>query len=275
MKIRRLKSLRWRYPVLPALVTLANGTCGLVSIAVSSTARPELGETWASFYAGVLIYLGMLFDGLDGHVARAAKQESDFGIQLDSLCDAITFGVAPVFLMVNLSDVFHLRFLWGIGVMFSLCVLLRLARFNVEAREGAGHDYFRGLPSPAAAGTIASFAVAMPALLRWSDASMPELVQEFARRLIDIIVLGMPLLTLVLACLMVSRVRYPHLLNQWLRGRRNFYRLSQLMFVVVAVLTIHELALPLVFCVFSFGHPISALCSKSVLPVARRLLPPR
>jgi len=260
-----------RLPVLPTLMTLGNGTCGLVSIAVLTTAQPELGATSATFYAGVLIYFGMLLDALDGYVARATKQTSEFGIQLDSLCDAITFGVAPVFIMLNLCPVFYLRFLWSIGVMFALCAVLRLARFNVETCERDNHGSFRGLPSPAAAGTVASFAIAMPALLRMSDSSMPDLVQLLSDLSIDLITWGLPLITLVLAALMVSRIRYPHVFNQWFRGRRNFSSLSQLVLAVVAVVTIHELALPLLFSLFAIGYPLLALWGKSVSPVARRL----
>ena len=182
--------LRSGFPVLPTLITLGNGTCGLVSIAVLTTAQQQLGQSTATFYAAVLIYLGMLLDSVDGYVARAAKQTSEFGVQLDSLCDAITFGVAPVFIMLNLSHVFYLRFLWSIGVIFSLCVVLRLARYNVEAHEGESHGYFRGLPSPAAAGTVASFGIAMPSLMGMTDPSMPEMVQQTGRWAIDLIVYG-------------------------------------------------------------------------------------
>ncbi len=260
----RLKSpfrgrFRTRLPVLPTLITLGNGTCGLVSIAVLTTARPQLGDTKAAFYSGMLIFLGMVFDAVDGYVARASHQESDFGVQLDSLCDAITFGVAPVFIMLNLAAGFYLRFLWSIGVVFSMCAVLRLARYNVEAHE---HGYFRGLPTPAAAGTVASFAIAMPALIEWTGPAMPDLVQRLGQWCIDGIEIGMPVLTLVLAGLMVSRIRYPHVVNQFLRRRRGFYTLTQFVFVAAVVVVIHELALPLLFSLFAFGYPIVALWTR-------------
>lgn len=260
---------RTRFPVLPTLITLGNGTCGLVSIAVLTTARPQLGDPAAAFYAGALIYLGMLFDGIDGYVARATNQTSEFGIQLDSLCDAITFGVAPVFIMLNLSAGFYLRFLWSIGVMFALCVLLRLARYNVDTHDHDDHGYFRGLPSPAAAGTVASFAIAMPTLRQGTDASLPGMVQWWSQLGVDLVETGTPIVTLVLAGLMVSRIRYPHVLSQWLNGRRNFYKLAQVMFVVVVLATIHELALPLLFSLFAFGYPLIALWNRSLRPSAR------
>jgi CDP-diacylglycerol--serine O-phosphatidyltransferase len=244
---------------LPTLITLGNGTCGLVSIAVLTTARPQLGDTKAAFYSGMLIFLGMVFDAVDGYVARVSHQESDFGVQLDSLCDAITFGVAPVFIMLNLAAGFYLRFLWSIGVVFSMCAVLRLARYNVESHE---HGYFRGLPSPAAAGTVASFAIAMPALIEWTGPAMPALVQLLGQWCIESIEIGMPVLTLILAGLMVSRIRYPHVVNQFLRRRRGFYTLTQFVFVAAVVVVIHELALPLLFSLFAFGYPIVALWNR-------------
>ena len=150
--------------VVPTLLTLGNGVCGLASITMATLAREELGETTAIFCAGMFIYVGMVFDGLDGYVARLMKETSQFGAQLDSLCDTVTFTVAPVFILLHLADVYPYRFRWGIGVLFTLCGLLRLARFNVEQATDNAHDWFQGLPTPAAAGTLASFAVALPAL---------------------------------------------------------------------------------------------------------------
>ena len=143
--------------------------------------------------------------------------------------------------------------------MFTLCVLLRLARHNVDAAHHDGQSHFRGLPSPAAAGTVASFAIAMPSLLRMTDPSMPLLVQQWSHWGIRLIEIGTPLMTLLLAFLMVSPIRYPHVMKDWLQNRHNFYRLAQAIFVVAAVVTIHEFALPLLFCLFAFGHPLLAL----------------
>ena len=80
--------------------------------------------------------------------------------------------------------------------------------------------------------------------------------------------LRQPVATLLLACLMVSRIRYPHLLHQLLHSRRNFYSLAQLVFAIVAVVTFHELALPLLFCLFAFSYPFTGLFRKPApLPV--------
>ena len=243
--------------VVPTLLTLGNGICGLGSIAMATLAREELGETTAIFYAGVFIFVGMALDGLDGYVARLMKQTSQFGAELDSLCDAITFTVAPVFIMLSLTDVFPLRLLWGIGVLFMLCGLLRLARFNVETAADDAHDWFRGLPTPAAAGTLASFAVALRAVHRLLGDTMSEASRHLGEQIIVSTKYGLPVLTVALAWLMVSRIRYPHVLSQWTRGRWNFFNMVRLLSVAVAFLTVHELALPLVFCYFALGRPLA------------------
>jgi len=241
----------------PTLLTLGNGVCGLGSISMATLGPDELGETTAILCAGVFIFVGMTFDGLDGYVARLLKQTSQFGAELDSLCDAITFTVAPVFIMLSLTDVFPLRFLWGIGVLFMLCGLLRLARFNVELAPDDEHEWFRGLPTPAAAGTLASFAVALPAGQRLVADTMSEASRQLGEQMIVFTKYSLPVLTVALAWLMVSRIRYPHIFSQWTRGQWNLFNLVRLIFVAVAVVTVHELALPLVFCYFALGRPVA------------------
>lgn len=244
--------------VVPTLLTLANGACGLGSIAMATMSHQALSQTDGLFYAGVLIYLGMVFDGLDGYVARLLKQTSQLGVELDSLCDAITFTAAPVFIMIGLTEAFPLRFLWAVGTLFMLCGLLRLARFNVEQAKGDDtHDWFRGLPTPAAAAALASFAVALPGFQRLAADAMPESSRHLGEQIVSLTSYGLPILTVVLASLMVSRIRYPHLLNQWTRGQRNFLSLVQLVFAAIALIAVHELALPLVFCYYALGRPLT------------------
>ena len=123
------------------MFTLANGVCGLGAITLATNHTPGVSQTDLAFYAGMLVFLGMLFDVLDGYVARVTRQTSSFGKELDSLCDMVTFGVAPVFIMLTFADVFQRRLLWGIGVLYAVSAILRLARFNV-AEERAQRDEF-------------------------------------------------------------------------------------------------------------------------------------
>ena len=118
-------------------------------------------DTHNIMLSGWLIFLAMVFDALDGYVARLARTTSDFGAQLDSLCDVVSFGVAPGFLLVKMCPTFTYSHdkMWVIAAAFAACAALRLARFNVEIGDDDDHLHFSGLPSPAAAASIAGFAI--------------------------------------------------------------------------------------------------------------------
>lgn len=267
------------FAVLPTLLTLGNAACGFGAITFAAKVGPaELGGS-EFFYAALLIFAGMVFDMLDGSAARLTNQTSEFGAQLDSLCDAVTFGVAPAFLMLQFvsqylvslanADVTHVfflppRLLWVIGVLFVLCVILRLARFNVETDEEDSHEGFSGLPSPAAAGAVAAFPLAMGGL---EDlAASEKLMQPFAQQTIPVMQLALPLVTFLVACLMVSRIPYPHVFNQLFKGKRSRSHLIQLVFTLAVVFLVHWAALPIIFCYFAFAAPVKAGWNEYVKP---------
>jgi CDP-diacylglycerol--serine O-phosphatidyltransferase len=256
--------------IIPSLLTLGNAACGFASITYAAQLDPEaLPPNNPFFFAALLIFAAMVFDGLDGPIARLAKQTSDFGAQLDSLSDAISFGVAPAFLMLKFSrvnsDVFHPRLLWIIAVLYMLCVILRLARFNIAKGGEASHEYFRGLPSPAAAGMIASLVIIAPGLAQLPDPAMAEPTQRLGESLLAATSTCLPIVTLVVACLMVSPIRYPHAANQLLHGKKSFQHLVKLIFTIVVVLTVLELAIPIVFFYFVLTPPMQLLWNRVVL----------
>jgi CDP-diacylglycerol--serine O-phosphatidyltransferase len=258
-KIRRRRRIRnITFPALPTAFTLANGVCGLAAITVVTSNVPNHSQIDLAFYAALLIFLGMVFDVLDGHVARMTHQTSQFGKELDSLCDVITFGIAPVFLMLTYDGVFPKRFLWGIGVLYAVSAILRLARFNVQKNEHAPTKSFQGLPTPVAAGTIASFSIAMPHLLELTDVIATESTRHINADIMAISHVLLPLVTALLAWLMVSRVRYPHIANELAR-RRSFSQLVEIVFAMVVVITLKEFALPVLFGYFVFAPPINQL----------------
>lgn len=242
--------------VLPTLLTLGNGVCGMASIAVATSALLDWTNEEQLFVAGLLIFGGMVFDALDGSAARMTGQSSEFGAQLDSLCDAITFGAAPAVIVWRFSDLLPHRFAWAIGVIFTLCVLIRLARFNVQTDEDDTHEGFDGLPSPAAAGTIASFTIAMPHLETLTHAGFRDSVREAAQWAMLVTEYLVPVLAVLLAYLMVSRFTYPHVVQQWIRGRRSPNQIGRALFAVGGVIVLHELALPLLFCIYAFSSPV-------------------
>jgi CDP-diacylglycerol--serine O-phosphatidyltransferase len=252
--------------VLPTLLTLGNAACGFGAITFAAKLGPVGASGHAPLISASLIFLAMVFDMLDGSAARLTRQTSELGAQLDSLCDGVSFGVAPAFLMLqfvgkelaNVGGVsYHPRLLWTIAVLYALCALLRLARFNVETEEDDAHDGFSGLPSPAAAGAVVSFPFAMPQLSEWALNGSPAL-QTAASWMIPGVRTLLPLVTLGAACLMVSRIPYPHFFNQLIRGRKTRRHVIQLVFSVAVIYWVHELAVPLMFCWFAFVPPAKA-----------------
>ncbi len=258
--------------VLPTMFTLGNLVCGFFAIVVASRiGRPE-SETVGIIspddlrnvmISGWLIFVGMLFDALDGHVARLVRTSSDFGAQLDSLCDAVSFGVAPAFLLVKMCPHFaylHREAVWIIAASFAACAVLRLARFNVETGDEDDHLQFSGLPSPAAAGSIAGFAIIFYTLTGKSDLAAPA----YAKEIYDVLQAVLPFFALLCGLLMVSRIPYPHVTNQIFRDQRSFSHVVKLLFALVAVMVIRGYAVPIVFCVFVLGSPIRFAWEKIV-----------
>jgi CDP-diacylglycerol--serine O-phosphatidyltransferase len=279
MKVRGMKTLRLRrgprlFAVLPTMLTLGNAVCGFGALTFAAKVGIEkIGwgrdDIECLFISAILIFVAMVFDMLDGRAARWAKQTSQFGAELDSLCDAISFGVAPAFILIKFSPDFHPRLLWSIAEMYTLCAILRLARFNVETDDEDTHEYFSGLPSPAAAGTVASFMVAYP-LLASLTGPLPETADQWDR--LGSYAAGwlapalkgflLPMVTLACACLMVSRVRYSHVFNQLFRGRKSYQHMLLLLLGMVIAVIVRELAVPMIFCGFAFGFPVKAMIDR-------------
>jgi CDP-diacylglycerol--serine O-phosphatidyltransferase len=148
--------------VLPNLITLASIFCGFNAIRVVSLDNPSSDD----FYrAAILLMFAMLFDLLDGRVARMTRTQSAFGLQLDSLADIVSFGVAPSVLVYKW--VLYRYPVPGlfVGFMFTACGAIRLARFNVLNSGSAGapvkpSKYTLGLPIPPASGILISLLLA-------------------------------------------------------------------------------------------------------------------
>jgi len=146
--------------------------------------------------AAISIMVAMLWDALDGRVARLTNTQSDFGAQYDSLADLVSFGVAPALLVYewSLSDLGRIG--WLAAFIFLACAALRLARFNTQIGT-SNKRYFQGLPSPAAAGVIAS----MIWLKFWK-------FEYFDFGIVSLSYYVGVGITIVCALLMVSNVRY-------------------------------------------------------------------
>src|SRR5688572_8414724 len=175
------RGIRRGVSLLPSLFTLANLFCGWACVVFAmkgeiATAAPFIG-------------FAVVLDMLDGCIARMTGTTSDFGVQLDSLADLISFGMAPAVLVFQWGLLPLGRLGWAIGFMYLSAAALRLARFNIQA--ATDKRYFVGLPSPAAAGIPAATVFYFPVAL----ATYPQSL------------LGMTML-LVPALLMVSTIRF-------------------------------------------------------------------
>lgn len=159
-RIRRI-DLRKTLFVLPNLVTLSSIFCGFSAMRVVATDNPTADD----FYrASILLMFAMLFDLLDGRIARMTRTQSAFGLQLDSLADIISFGAAPSLLMYKWM-LFRLPGGAFIAFLFTACGAIRLARFNVLSSDSSGAPlkpgkYTIGLPIPPASGVLISLLLA-------------------------------------------------------------------------------------------------------------------
>ena len=244
--------------VFPTLLTLGNLVCGFFAIVVASRVdKPDgvatdLADTTNVMFSGWLIFLGMVFDALDGYVARLSRSSSEFGAQLDSLCDLVTFGVAPAFLLVKICPRFaymNRHAIWVIAAAYAVCVALRLARFTLETDENDDHMHFSGLPSPAGAAAIASFAIMFFTLRKDENPLI------YAEQIDDVLQIVLPFFAVLVAVLMVSRVPYPHVVNQIVRGQRSFAHVVAVVFTLLAIMIIRGYAVPLVCCAFVLTGP--------------------
>ncbi len=201
LKIKR-NSRRRPINVLASVLTTISLYLGLMSIFAS------IGQEFEK--AALLILLAMVFDASDGTVARLTKSVSEFGKELDSLCDLVSFGVAPAVLvfMAYLPEWGHLPIppkaesLMGktgsyMAIFYVICAALRLARFNIYQADR--RDSFTGLPSPAAGGTIATFML----FLEYFE---PRLERQ---ELGPLAYYALGPMAVFLAILMVSTVKYP------------------------------------------------------------------
>jgi CDP-diacylglycerol--serine O-phosphatidyltransferase len=257
--LRRVRKQRLKYvTILPSLVTILNGVFGFAAIALAGTNEAAIAK------ACYLILLAMVADMLDGRLARMSHNTSSFGGQLDSLCDIISFGVAPAFIMLRILEFklagfaplypvlagFLQRFFWLAAAAYIICAAIRLARFNVENEEDeSAHMSFVGLPTPAAAGVIAS-------LIIFHQEALPEFATRntlFYNTCESTLVYALPLISLMVAVLMVSRIRYPHVLNQYVRGKKPFEHFIKVLLFLGLVIWSRQAALAIIFCGFALS----------------------
>lgn len=240
--------------IIPSMLTLGNLLCGFGAIAYIS-AGPDYPRRF--IHAAWLILLAMAFDALDGRVARMAKITSRFGAELDSLADVVSFGVAPALLVKAVSGAFfHPRLLWPLCALYAACAALRLARFNVETSpDPKSHMTFGGLPTPPAAGIVASLFILHAHLIKPEERVFWMLIPEGVFE--GILPRLLPFLMVALGALMVSRLPYPHLISRVLSGRKPFAHFVALLFMGVLAAIETELIVAAGFVIFAASGPVN------------------
>lgn len=239
---------------LPNLMTAGNLFCGFLAIIKCIQARlatslggDYLGSSPAELYTQAVWFIlgAVLFDVLDGRLARFGGRESLFGAEFDSLADVVSFGVAPAlmvfFLILSPSQGYPIftQIGWFLGFVYLLCAAARLARFNVLSnpylqRAKETSKDFSGLPVPAAAGTIASLVLFILNLEK-----MDKSMHNWA--------LALPLLLLLIAMLMISSVRYPSFKQVDWQTRARIRTFVLVLVVIGMVFVFREIALLLIF----------------------------
>ncbi|MFQ5657392.1 MAG: CDP-diacylglycerol--serine O-phosphatidyltransferase [Candidatus Methylomirabilales bacterium] len=237
--------------ILPSILTIGNLFCGFYAIIAIYKV-----DYWK---AAIAIVIALALDFLDGAVARLAKATSDFGVELDSLADLVSFGVAPGMLAYAFAMQPFGRIGWLAAFLFAACGALRLARFNIQTKK-LDKRYFVGLPIPAAAGIIAScvlFLGETPALMVFGyEVLSPEVTSAL-----------MVVLVTVTALLMVSKIRYRSLKEIDISRRHPFTILISLL---IAMLVIASEPRFLLFGFF-FLYALSGLLRY--LPFGRKRIP--
>jgi CDP-diacylglycerol---serine O-phosphatidyltransferase len=248
--------------LLPSLFTVGTLVCGYFAVLQTLRGAGLLGTSadphLAFDYAARAIGWAILFDGLDGRIARLTNSSSDFGREFDSLADIITFGVAPALLAYAWgvrgveefvgAQLFHrlLQVGWVVTFGFLICGAARLARFNIDSgKPSPDRRYFVGLPIPGAAGVIA----ATVHLVKYPLLAWPFSVAW-------LLIVGS------LAFLMVSRVRYPSFKTIDLRRRRSYVIIILIGVIVYGIWAFSEQVLMIIAAAYALSGPLSRLAAR-------------
>lgn len=218
--------------LLPTMFTVGNLYCGYSSLIAAADGK--FGR------AAIFIVVAGILDALDGRIARLTGSTSDFGLHFDSLADIVSFGVAPAFLVFQWSSLPSGRA--GLSFLFLVCVAMRLARFNLLATEGVpSKRHFVGLPSPPAAGVVATMVFAFP-----EPAGSPA------------VAVGQMVLVVTAGLLMVSRFRYRSFKEFDLRNRRSFVYILLIVAIVILIRTHPQATLLGVALIYAASGPLAS-----------------
>jgi len=232
--------------LIPSLITLGNLAAGVMSILFAMQYHLS-SAAWC-------VIAGIIMDMLDGRVARWTGATSQFGVELDSLCDLVSFGVAPAILMYQVALQPLGRPAYMIVVFFAMAAALRLARFNLRSQTGEVAAHFVGLPVPAAAGILASFVLSYEL---FDDNSISVKTIPMVMKRMPFFFKFVPLMMIILAFLMISNVQYGNFKKMKLGRPKSVQNLG---FLLVGLLLIFTYPQNTIFIVF-FLYVLTGLIS--------------
>lgn len=193
--------------------------------------------------AAIAIFISMIFDGLDGRVARMTNTQSEFGAQYDSLSDCISFGIAPALVAYAWSLSSLGKVGWMVAFVYAACAALRLARFNVQI-DVADKRYFTGLPSPSAAAVVAGMVWLGTSLEieggGGAVATMAAVITAFA------------------AVMMVSNVRYNSFKELDFKGRVPFFVILVVVLAIAVIFSYPAGVLWGIFLIYALSGPLTS-----------------
>ena len=241
--------------LIPNSLTLCNSICGFVAIVYMLQVYDPAEHKLAIFATSSwIIVFAMIFDVLDGFAARLFHAESMHGVQMDSLADMVTFGVAPATICAIMAHALWKDDPWTL-LIYALCAIylgcaaLRLATYNVKAMTAQEKSKdFSGLPSPGAAAGVCSMAM----LLSYFDINYPEMkLHKFA--------VYIPIYAAALGILMITPIPYPHAGKWFFSAWRNKWRVVSILCILSIIMVFRERGLFVIINIYIFSGPIKML----------------
>ena len=239
-KFKLVSSKKTRY-LLPNILTLGGVCLGISSIKFSIDGNFSLSVT--------LILLAAILDALDGRIARLIKGTSEFGKELDSLTDFVSFGIAPVLILYFWELNTYGKLGWAIALIYSVCCVLRLARFNltkIENQQEWKNNFFEGVPAPAG-----GLLILMPLIYELTDINLNINIKIFT-----------PFLTVMIALLLVSKIPTLSLKKISISSKTTVFLLLSVGIIFIALLFYTFETLLVFSLLYLISLPISILIYK-------------
>ena len=239
-KFKLVTSKKTRY-LLPNILTLGGVCLGISSIKFSIDGNFNL--------AVILILLAAILDALDGRIARLIKGTSEFGKELDSLTDFVSFGIAPVLILYFWELNNYGKLGWAIALIYSVCCVLRLARFNLTKNENDHewkNNFFEGVPSPAG-----GLLILTPLIYELTELNFNLNIKSLT-----------PFLTVLIALLLVSKIPTPSLKKISISSKTTVFLLLSAGIIFIALLFYTFETLLVFSFIYLISVPLSVLIYK-------------